>query len=382
MLKIISMNVLLIEPYFTGSHAVWAGGYSENSRHNVDILSLEGRYWKWRMHGGAVTLASRFLETGKKPDLLFATDMLDLTTFLALTRTVTSDVPVAVYFHENQLTYPWSPLDRDRERGRDGHYGFINFSTALAADRVFFNSSYHMEVFLSALGNFLKGFPDNNELESIELIKEKSRVLALGMDFSLLDNAGSEAEKEGEGEGEGAIKTPLILWNHRWEHDKNPEEFFKALYILAEKGLDFEVAVLGENFKKSPEVFDEAAKKLGRRVVQFGFVKNAAEYARWLMRSDILPVTSVHDFFGASVVEAIYAGCFPILPNRLAYPEHLPKELHKKFLYNDFNDLVARLEAAIVDIENTRKINLKKYVQRYCWNTMAQVYDKELEGLI
>ena len=103
------MKILIVEPYYTGSHAAWAEGYSRHSRHDVQVLRLEGQFWKWRMHGGAVTLSRRFLDMSFQPDLILSTDMLDLTTFLALTRTKTAHVPTAVYFHENQITYPWSP---------------------------------------------------------------------------------------------------------------------------------------------------------------------------------------------------------------------------------------------------------------------------------
>ncbi|MCB0587349.1 MAG: DUF3524 domain-containing protein, partial [Phaeodactylibacter sp.] len=53
------MNILLIEPFLSGSHQKWAEGYRAHSRHNVRILSLKGRHWKWRMHGGAATLAEQ-----------------------------------------------------------------------------------------------------------------------------------------------------------------------------------------------------------------------------------------------------------------------------------------------------------------------------------
>src|SRR5512135_1402358 len=100
---VFSMKVLLLEPYYTGSHAAWADGYAAHSRHQVAVLGLPGRFWKWRMHGGAVTLAREFMGMDFAPDLLLATDMLDLTTFLALTRARTHAVPTAIYFHENQL---------------------------------------------------------------------------------------------------------------------------------------------------------------------------------------------------------------------------------------------------------------------------------------
>ncbi len=95
------VNILLVEPYYTGSHAAWVSGYAAHSRHRVTTLTLPGRFWKWRMHGGAVTLARHFMETETKPDLILANDMLDLTTFLALTRVRTHHIPTALYFHEN-----------------------------------------------------------------------------------------------------------------------------------------------------------------------------------------------------------------------------------------------------------------------------------------
>ncbi len=184
------MKILLVEPYYTGSHAAWAKGYACHSQHHIDILSLPGRFWKWRMHGGAVTLARKFLNSNAAPDLILATDMLDLTTFLALTRHRTAGIPTTIYFHENQLTYPWSPTDRDIAQKRDKHYGFINYTAALAADSVLFNSGYHLESFLGALPNLLKHFPDYNELNTVKEIQSKSQILTLGLDLQRFDEFG------------------------------------------------------------------------------------------------------------------------------------------------------------------------------------------------
>ncbi|MDP6244974.1 MAG: DUF3524 domain-containing protein, partial [Myxococcota bacterium] len=32
------MNILLIEPYFTGSHKSWAKGLKNHSNHKIDLL--------------------------------------------------------------------------------------------------------------------------------------------------------------------------------------------------------------------------------------------------------------------------------------------------------------------------------------------------------
>ncbi|MDM8527764.1 glycosyltransferase [Anaerolineales bacterium HSG24] len=176
---------------------------------------------------------------------------------------------------------------------------------------------------------------------------------------------------------------PLILWAHRWEHDKNPADFFRALTILSERGLSFELAVLGENFSQQPKVFLQSQTRLAKHIVQFGYADSFADYAHWLWRADILPVTSNQDFFGGTVVEAIYCGCFPLLPHRLAYPYLIPAEYQPHCFYHTFDELVSRLEQAITNIEQTRQFSLRDVVVQYDWQIQAEGYDRlfaELAG--
>jgi glycosyltransferase involved in cell wall biosynthesis len=366
------MNVLLLEPYSTGSHARWAAGYRKYSRHRVDLLELSGVYWKWRMHGGAVTLARRFMDSDLSPDLIVATDMLDLTTFQALTRRRTAGIPMAVYFHENQLSYPWSPTDRDVAQNRDSHYGFINYATAMAADAVYFNSSYHLGSFFEEVVGLLKHFPDHNELGTVERLRSRSSVLRLGMELRRFDRY---ADGVPGGTGPGG---PLIVWNHRWEYDKNPDEFFAALRTLARDGVPFRLAVLGESFSRIPVVFLKAKEALGERVVQFGFVESADDYGRWLQSSDIAPVTSHQDFFGASVVEAVYCGCRPLLPKRLAYPELIPEENWEEVFYDGHEQFLGRLREMLTGAAAPDE-GLRTAMLRFDWEAMAPLYDRAFE---
>jgi glycosyltransferase involved in cell wall biosynthesis len=366
------MRITILEPYCTGSHAAWAHEYASRSRHQLELLTLPGRHWKWRMHGGAVTLASRFLASAGRPDLILATDMLDLTTFLALTRGASSSCPCALYFHENQLTYPWSPEDTDPDSQRDLHYAFINYASALAADAVLFNSNYHKDAFLGALPDFLRGFPAPSEAASVDGIAAKSRVLPLGMELRKFDLHRPQGEHE--------AGSPLILWNHRWEYDKDPESFFAALYQLADEGLDFRLAVLGESFGKAPAVFGAARKRLADKIVQWGYLESFDLYAQWLWRADILPVTSRQEFFGASVVQALYCGCRALLPERLAYPEHVPADAVASVIYREDENLVDRLRALLREPDATGG-SLSGFVGRYDWEHLAPVYDDFFEGM-
>ncbi len=322
------------------------------------------------MHGGAVTLAQKFLAASTLPDLLIVTDMLDLTTFLALTRHKTAHLPVVVYFHENQICYPWSPKDRDILQKRDHHYGFINYSSALAADLVVFNSIYHQTAFFDELPRFLRQFPEPQELSSVATIQAKSHVLHLGLDLQKFDSPECRHVPQEISDG-----TPLLLWNHRWEYDKNPETFFQALFKLDEKGLDFCVAILGEHFRQQYPIFDTARKTLKDKIVHYGYEKNFASYAQWLHRADIIPMTSRQEFFGASLVEALYCGCYPLLPRRLTYPELISQKTYPDIFYGNFDELVEKLAKALLSIETIRQQSFRHCVEPYSWQHMAPAYD-------
>lgn len=367
-----SRSLAIVEPFFTGSHQHWAEGYARFSSHRVQLLTLPGRHWKWRMHGGAVTLAQEWLTQRQAPDLLLATDMLDLTTFLALIRGAGSPPPSALYFHENQLTYPWSPEDADPELQRDRHYAFINITSALAADAVFFNSQYHRRVFLEALPAFLSRFPDYPLQGTQEAIAKKATVLPLGMDLKALDGGGKHGAFPEPG-------PPIVLWNHRWEYDKDPATFFELLRQLQQEGIAFRLVVLGEGYRRQPAIFDKAKEWFSAELLHWGFAASREEYSRWLWQSDVLPVTSRQDFFGGSVVEAMYCGCLPLLPDRLAFPEHLPQgKSCQKLLYASKRELLDKLRACLKGDWPLRIPELAHFVSRYDWRNLGADYDRML----
>ena len=175
------MKVLALEPWYGGSHRNFLDHLVRHSRHEFRTVTMAARFWKWRMHGGAVTMARNagaLFEGDDRPDVIFATDMLNLPAFLALTRDRFGDVPVVLYMHENQLTYPLP-----EGRPRDHTYAYINYLSALAADRLVFNSRFHYEEFMEALPVLLHLFPDYTHLHTVQKIRAKSTVLHLGMDL-------------------------------------------------------------------------------------------------------------------------------------------------------------------------------------------------------
>lgn len=361
------MNILVVEPFYTESHKQWLDGLIASSSHNVTKLTLPGFHWKWRMHGAAITLAEQFRIEGHQPDLLLCTDMLDLSVFSSLLRTDLRNVPLVLYFHENQLTYPWSPKDQDVPLQRDRHYAFINYTSALTADFVLFNSEYHQKSFVGGLQRFLSDFPDFKNLDTIEEIASKSTVLPLGLNLSQYDPFKKTRSNP----------QPIILWNHRWEYDKNPDTFFETLFKLKKRGLHFKLVVLGKSYPAYPEVFRVAKERLEDEIIHWGYATTQEQYASLLCQADFIPVTSKQDFFGISVVEAIYCGVLPLLPNRLAYPAHLDD---KSLFYDSDRELLEKLEDLISNYPSQKRIDLEK-INSYDWSHQILVYDATFSKL-
>lgn len=360
------MRVLLVEPYFAGSHQAWADGYAAHSSHEVVLLTHEARFWRWRMQGAAITLAEQLDAISGDFDVVMASDMLDLSDFMGHTRRRLVQIPAVLYMHENQLSYPLS-----KALAEDLTYAMINWRSMSAADAIWFNSEYHRSDVSERLPEFLGRFPDRRHSHLLDSVMERSTIQPVGVDLAPFEDPIRDGGP------------PLILWNHRWEHDKAPEVFLDALYQLVDQGLDFRVGLAGENFRQQPAEFSAARRRLGDRVIQFGYAPED-EYRELVRRSQIVVSTALHEFFGISLTEAVFAGAFPVVPNGLVYPERIPTEYHDRCLFGEPGGLVERMRWAL---ENTREagaiaIDLKPTMAQFDWSTVAVGYDRALEGLV
>lgn len=362
------MNILLIEPFYSGSHKQFADQLSEHSRHRIQLLTLEGKFWKWRMYGAATTLGHMFMDQQLTPDLILVTDMLDLPTFISTTRKyLNPDCPIICYFHENQLAYPWKEDSQDKAQQRDVHYGMMNYHTAMAADYNLFNSAYNMNSFYEELAVILNKMPDHKHTPYIKALRAKSCVMPLGLELNLsIRKTVQPSLAQGQ--------APLILWNHRWQHDKNPELFFDALDTLRIKGCTFRLAVLGESYKRMPKIFEELPERFFQELVHFGYA-SYEDYLRFLNEADLLPVTSGHDFFGISVMEAIHCGVRPLLPKRLAYKELYKPIENPELFYDTQKDLVEKLVHLCEDFKPRPRELYRSLTSPYDWQEIIPYYD-------
>lgn len=370
-----SPTVCSLQPFYGGSHRQFIEGWQKTSRLNWVSSTLPDRHWKWRMRHAAIEFSQRVDQlwtSGNTCDAIFTTDMLNVAEFKGLLKSAACNCPVVLYFHENQLEYP-----NQHERERDFHFGFTNFTSCLAADAVWFNSRYNLDSFVGHLRKLMKFWPDFQPKSSIDDLLEKSSVFPPGIAWRL-DEFKRAARKPDE---------PLhLLWAARWEHDKNPDDLLAIFKRLVELKVDFKASVIGQQYQHIPPAFDRIKQLLGNRIVHWGYLESEASYNDALAEADVFLSTALHEFFGIAAAEAIGSGCFPLLPNRLAYPElvnlkHSPN--HMQFLYDSIGEAVATIDGLA-----TGKIGLSEadelscfLRETSCWTKRAATMDDEIAAI-
>jgi glycosyltransferase involved in cell wall biosynthesis len=361
------MKILALESYYGGSHKAFLQQWARHSTHDFTICPLPPFKWKWRMRHSAVTFAEK-LKKNNQPissfDTIFCSDMLNLAEFIGLSNPQIHHIPKVLYFHENQLTYPVR-----FESERDYQFAVTNMTSALSADQVWFNSAFHKEDFLCALNVFLKKMPDHQPLYAVNKIQKKAKVFPPG-----INEITPKKNKN---------NVPAILFNARWEHDKNPQLLFDALAIAEKTTPRFRLNIIGQSFREIPDAFTNAKKQFAKKINLWGYQQTKADYIKALRSSDIVISTANHEFFGIAVLEAVRAGAWPILPKRLSYPEifnHQPE-----FFYNGTAESLAKkIIHAIKNhnkgtLWNKHKKQLPRITNKYLWNKTAEKMDKAIE---
>jgi len=360
------MRIALIEPYYGGSHRAWADGYARSSIHDVHLIWHEARFWKWRMHGAFLTLAEqleRDIHERGMPDVILASSMMDVAAFAGAIRNTAPGVPIAVFFHESQFTYPLSPADK-----ADATYPMKNWSSAVAADVVIFNSIFHRDVFGEEARRFLNVFPEYKHVDRVASVVDGSTVLPVGIDFTPIAG-GSHTMGD----------PPLIMWNHRWEHDKGPVELLEIVRGLMDAGVEFRMAMCGEVFVSVPREFSKVTHLLGDRLIHSGWAERD-RYIELLLGSSVVLSTSIQEFFGIGIIEAIAAGAHPVLPDRLVYPERIDA-VNGDPTRSLYSSPTHAIDMIVDALHTPVDPVLARETRQYDWSRVAPLYDDLLERL-
>lgn len=355
-------TILVIEPYYGGSHKQFIDEWETHSEHQFYKLTLPARKWKWRLHHAGLSLAKKFLESELKNfqfDLIFSSSMLNLNLFRSITAPYLQKSKFIYYFHENQFNYPLQ-----KEEFNDKTYGFIQLSSCEIADEIWFNSKFNMDSFFREANKFLKTMPDDNSAINIEELMNKSKIHYPGVSKSQINNDAKQLNNN----------KITILWNARWEFDKQPEFFLDQMQEL-EKHSSFNLILLGDNKNCNKNLVNKVNNL--KSVQFFGFCDNKADYYNWLHSSDIVISTALHEFYGIGILEAINYGCIPFVPKRLVYPELFNSLEFSSCFYSDQNFLTQLIELITLSESKKHKtlLNLKNLIENHDLNQCVKTRD-------
>ncbi|MDQ7730048.1 DUF3524 domain-containing protein [Halomonas sp. SpR8] len=301
------MRVLLLSAYEAVSHRYWAESLMDTiGEVSWTSLSLPPRHFRWRIRGNPLSWMLKDQATlSQHFDVVLATSMVDLATLVGLFPHL-GQARKIVYFHENQFAYPESSDQMPHSEAK-----MVNLYTALAANSVVFNSAYNRDSFIDGARAFLKKMPENlPAVKPLEALRSRAQVLPVPIPVS------NKMYRD-------AAIPHRIVWNHRWEYDKNPDDFFAVLFALSDAGVSFELAVLGQRFRQAPAIFAEAEQRLAKHIVAWG-PQPEEGYRELLDSAGIVVSTTWHEFQGLAIMEAAQRGALPLVPDRLCFPALYP----------------------------------------------------------
>ncbi|MCP4413169.1 MAG: DUF3524 domain-containing protein [Gammaproteobacteria bacterium] len=351
-------KILLLSGYDAASHQYWRQLLENHMpEYQWTQVAMPDRHFYWRVRGNSLGFAYNYKEVLEKSyDLLITTSMVDLSSLRGFCPTL-ANTPTLVYFHENQFAYPVSNAKPNLVNVQ-----LTSIYNALCADKILFNSNFNRLTFYKGAAELLKRFPDEVPKDLVEKLQPLSDVIPVPIELVSSDN---KIEKK-------SIDFPVqIVWNHRWEYDKQPDVFFNAMKQLKQEGVSFKLHILGQSFRNQPECFTEAEQSLSDEIQTFGY-QDRDDYLNILSSADMVVSSSLHDFQGLSLQEGIALGCMPIAPNRVAYPEYIPEQLLYETAENpelEASNLCSKIQECI-----TLRERLVPDVQDYSANSLIPKY--------
>ncbi|MBU0999991.1 glycosyltransferase [Patescibacteria group bacterium] len=182
----------------------------------------------------------------------------------------------------------------------------------------------------------------------------------------------------------------LIVFNHRLNGDKKPAYFLRLVEDLSTQFPQLKFGI-STNLNESDfwstmdqdlavSLKDALAKFTSLRII---FNPSRDEYFSLLNQAYLAPCFATHETFGFSVAESLAAGCLPVVPARLTYPELVDGD--EDLMCTSTGDLEVDYQAAlkkmIYFIQNPqlggkKSLEVRSYVNRFSpVNVVGRILD-------
>lgn len=357
------LSILALSPYHGGPRETFLDELVAHSRQAISQMTLPPRTWPWRLRGSALHFAGEIDRLRRKVDLVLADDLVDVSRLRSLLPPRLRGLPIVQYFHADVLS------EDLRASPRDEPLALAQFYSLLAADLVLVASEHHRSAILDGARRLMGTFGDAVPAGLIERMEKTLQVQPPGVDVAAIRGAPPRAVGDGP---------PIVLWNHPWIDEQNPRMFFETLDYLAQEGAAFRLIAVGIAVRKYPDIFERARKRLGGRIVQFGYVPGRQQYLANIRAADVVISTADREWFPLAAIEAVLAGATPLVGRGLAnaevFAEHLPQVSYRGPV--DLRRKLARvLSGEAAATAETPAVG-EALARRYDWPRVAGEFDQ------
>jgi hypothetical protein len=259
-----------------------------------------------------------------------------------------------VYFHSNQLP----PVGSDVESPLD----FVNLNTATSAHELWFNSVYHLRLFLERATAFIEKHPELSARDPLLEMANKVQVMYPPVDLSAVCDA--------SGHEKVARKRRTVFVDTR---DADCALLNTAFERLRRAGENYSLITVGP--------VDELSPDLERRTVS---ERDQDGQVRALMEAGVIVSTKREAAADHHVIRALNVGCWPVVPNSGVYPELIPQSIQRQCTYDGTADeMVARLKDTW-HLERPRGFeqDLLEIIQRYDSINACHAMDDRLQEVV
>lgn len=313
------IDILAIEPYYTGARRLMLETLARRSRHRWTILKLPGKRIERRLEVAAQWFAEVILRRPPiKFDLLFTSEAINLPDLYQLCPEL-GGRPVVAYFHDNQLPLPG--------RGVARRVDHVNLLTAVEASEIWFNSLHHMRTFLGRAGVITRQMSHYFDPDAMSRITSRSSLVHPPVELDSICNVeaatGFQRRKQ-------ALFVDLRNADTRLLSD--------ALKVLHARGEVFELVTVGPR--------GDLPATLARKIIPESD-EEGITFA--LAHCGIYVSTQTDATFDPRALMSLCSGLRVVVPETGVYPELVPPPFRSAYLYQPHPEFLA---SAIQDAWN------------------------------
>jgi hypothetical protein len=305
------LDILALEPFYGGARRIMLEKLIHHSRHRWTLLKLPPRRIERRLSAAAHWFAEQLSRHWVgRVDLLFTSEALNLSDLHRFTPQL-QQKPSVVYFHSNQLPYAQNEIDSPLD--------LVNLNTAAAATEIWFNSLFHLRVFMAKAQAMVHRHSELSSRDPMLTLQNKSVVMYPPI---------ASDQWAGVSDGTPIRRDRRTLFIDT--RDADVELLNSALSIVKRRGEPFNLVTVGPVEQLSPDFQRLTIPEMDDR-----------GQLRGLLQSSVFLSGKIGAVCDHHAVRAMQARCWPLVPRIGVYHELLPEALHKICMYDEQPDEIA-----------------------------------------